>query len=38
MSESFFDDLARTLARPMPRRRAVRLLGVALVTAAVPAR
>lgn len=37
MSESFFDDLARTLARPMPRQRAVRLLGVALVTAAVPA-
>lgn len=36
MSESFFDDLARTLARPMPRRRAVRLLGVGLVTAAVP--
>jgi hypothetical protein len=36
MSESFFDDLARTLARPMPRRQAVRLLGAGLVTAAVP--
>lgn len=36
MSERFFDDLARTLARPMPRRRAVRLLGATLVTAAMP--
>jgi hypothetical protein len=36
MSESFFDDLARTLARPMSRQRAVRLLGAALVTVAVP--
>ena len=32
----FFDDLARTLATPMPRRRAVRVLGGALVAAAVP--
>ena len=37
MSERFFDDLARTLASPMPRRRALRLAGAALVTAAVPA-
>lgn len=36
MSESFFDDLARTLAQPMPRRRAVRVLGAALVTAVLP--
>jgi hypothetical protein len=36
MSERFFDDLARTLARPMPRRRAVRVLGTALLMAAVP--
>ena len=35
MSE-FLDELARSLARPMPRSRAVRLLGGALVTAAVP--
>ena len=37
MSERFFDDLARTLASPMPRRRALRLAGSALVAAAVPA-
>ncbi len=30
------DDLARSLAKPMPRRQAVRVLGVALVSAAVP--
>lgn len=35
MSESF-DDLARTLARPMPRRRALRLVGGLLVAAAMP--
>jgi hypothetical protein len=34
--EHFFDDLARILAEPMPRRRAVRLLGATLVAAAVP--
>ena len=32
----FFDDLARTLAQPMPRRRALRLAGGALVAVAVP--
>lgn len=31
-----FDDLARTLARPLPRRGVLRLLGGALVAAAVP--
>jgi hypothetical protein len=31
-----FDELARNLATPMPRRRAVYVLGAALVTAAVP--
>lgn len=36
MSERFFDSLARTLASPMPRRRALRLAGAALVAAAVP--
>lgn len=36
MSERFFDDLARTLASPMPRRRAIRLAGGALVAAALP--
>ena len=36
MSERFFDDLARTLASPMPRRRALRLTGAAIVAAAVP--
>lgn len=30
------DDLARTLAQPMPRRRALRLLGASLVAATVP--
>jgi hypothetical protein len=32
----FLDDVARALARPMPRSRAVRILGAALVSAAVP--
>jgi len=36
MSERFFDDLARALASPMPRRRALRLAGAALVAATVP--
>jgi hypothetical protein len=36
MSERFFDELARTLAAPMPRRRALRLAGVTLAAAAVP--
>jgi hypothetical protein len=35
MSE-LFDELARSLARPMPRSRAVRALGVALASIAVP--
>lgn len=35
MSE-LFDDLARALARPMPRSRAVRAFGVALVSVGVP--
>ncbi len=33
---NLFDDLARNLASPMPRRRAVYVLGAALITAAVP--
>jgi hypothetical protein len=36
MSERFVDDLARLLASPMPRRRALRLAGAAIVAAAVP--
>jgi hypothetical protein len=36
MSE-FLDELARSLAKPMPRRRALRVLGGALVTVATPA-
>jgi hypothetical protein len=32
----FLDDLARTLAEPMPRSRAMKVLGSALVAAAVP--
>jgi hypothetical protein len=36
MSE-FLDDLARTVSTPMPRSRALRLLGAALVGVAVPA-
>lgn len=35
MSE-LFDELARALTRPMPRRRALRVLGGALVAVAVP--
>lgn len=35
MSE-FLDDLARSLVRPIPRRRALRLLGGVVVAAAVP--
>lgn len=34
---SFFDDLARTLATPMPRRRALRAIGAATAVAALPA-
>src|SRR5262245_30754041 len=37
MREPSFDDLARALSTPMPRRRALRLLGSALVLAVVPA-
>jgi hypothetical protein len=36
-SDRVFDDLARALAEPMPRRRALRLIGGALATAAAPA-
>lgn len=35
-AERFFDDLARTLAEPMPRRRAVRVIGVSIAAVAVP--
>lgn len=35
-TEDFFDQVARTLAEPMPRRRAVRLIGISLAVAAVP--
>lgn len=35
-AERFFDDLARTLAEPMPRRRAVRVIGASLAALAVP--
>lgn len=35
MSE-FLDELARTMAQPMPRRRALRAIGGALVTVATP--
>jgi hypothetical protein len=35
-AERFFDDLARTLAEPMPRRRAVRVIGVSLAAITVP--
>ncbi len=34
---SLFDDLARTLATPMPRRGALRTIGAALAAGAVPA-
>jgi hypothetical protein len=33
---NLFDDLARTLAQPMPRRGALRALGVGLAVAAIP--
>ena len=33
---AFLDELARTMARPMPRRRALRIVGGAVVAAAVP--
>jgi hypothetical protein len=36
MGETFFDDLARALAEPMPRRKALRLLAAGLTAAAVP--
>ena len=36
MGERLIDNLARALAEPMPRRRAVRLLGVTLVAAVAP--
>lgn len=36
MRQSLFDDLARTLSEPMPRRRVLRLLGGIVVAAAVP--
>jgi hypothetical protein len=35
-AERFFDDLARTLAEPMPRRRAVRVIGASLAAVALP--
>jgi hypothetical protein len=35
--EGFLDGLARALAEPMPRSRALRMLGGAVVTAALPA-
>lgn len=35
-AERFFDDLARKLAEPMPRRRAVRVIGASLVAVAAP--
>jgi hypothetical protein len=36
MGEDRFDGLARTLAKPMPRRKALRMLAAGLVGAAVP--
>jgi hypothetical protein len=33
----FLDELARSLANPMPRRRALRLIGGAVVTTTAPA-
>lgn len=35
-AERFFDDLARTLAEAMPRRRVLRLVGASLLTLSVP--
>lgn len=37
MGERLFDELARALAQPLPRRRLLRLLGGAIAVAAVPA-
>lgn len=37
MGDRLFDELARALAQPLPRRRVLRLLGVAVAAAAVPA-
>lgn len=36
MGERLLDELARALAQPIPRRRALRLLGTSLATLAVP--
>ena len=36
MGDRLFDELSRALARPMPRRRALRLLGSAFLAGAVP--
>jgi hypothetical protein len=36
MGERVFDELARALAEPMPRRRVLRLAGAAFIAAAVP--
>src|SRR5687767_13405483 len=33
---AFLDELARSMAKPLPRRRALRLLGGAVVAAALP--
>ena len=33
---AFLDDLARSMAKPMPRRRALRVVGGAVVAIAVP--
>lgn len=35
-AERFFDNLARTLAEPMPRRRAIRVLATSAVAVAMP--
>lgn len=35
-AERFFDDLARTLAEPISRRRAVRVVGATLIAATIP--
>jgi hypothetical protein len=37
LTGKFFDELARTLATPMPRRKAVQIIGGAVAAAAVPA-
>jgi hypothetical protein len=36
MGDDLFDDLARVLAKPMPRRKALRMLAVGLAAAAAP--